>query len=155
MKGEPLRYVNGHSGGRCGPGSRYVEEDRGFDTPCWIWQGTKAPNGYGRLTVRGETKSAHRLYWEERYGRIPPGMTLDHLCRQRACVNPDHLEVVTARVNVQRGQLAKLTPDTVREIRARAAAGAPQARLAQQFGVDQSTVSRVVTGARGDWSNVA
>jgi DNA-binding XRE family transcriptional regulator len=82
-------------------------------------------------------------------------MTLDHLCRQHRCVNPDHLEVVTTQVNIQRGRLAKLTPEAVREIRARAAAGAPQGRLAQQFGVNQSTISRIVTGARGDWSNVA
>lgn len=53
--------------------------------------------------VDGKRKSGHRVAYEDKYGTIPEGMVLDHLCRNRACINPDHLEVVTQRENIMRG----------------------------------------------------
>lgn len=71
---------------------------------CWPWTAAKSDNGYGRVG-RGSTTTllAHRIVYELLIGPIPAGLELDHLCRRRDCVRPDHLEPVTHRVNVQRG----------------------------------------------------
>ena len=72
---------------------------------CWIWVGTTAGNGYGRVKIPGtkSTVSSHRLVFETLVGPIPPGLDLDHLCRVRACCNPAHLEPVTRAENLKRG----------------------------------------------------
>lgn len=70
---------------------------------CWIWTGSKMPNGYGHFEYDGKTQLSHRIAYELIKGKIPKGMTLDHICRYRDCVNPDHLEVVTQKENVLRG----------------------------------------------------
>lgn len=70
---------------------------------CWRWDGSIDPNGYGRITVDGSTRYAHRIVYENHVGPIPQGLELDHLCRVRSCVNPAHLEPVTHQVNVDRG----------------------------------------------------
>lgn len=78
----------------------YVIQENG----CWDWIGYRNKNGYGWATLRGKIyTSAHRVLWERLRGPIPKGMVLDHLCRNRACVNPDHCEVVTPQVNTMRG----------------------------------------------------
>lgn len=73
---------------------------------CWLWQGTLHRNGYGSLKVGGRNGVriyAHRLAYELFAGQIPEGLELDHLCRNRRCVNPAHLEPVTRSVNTLRG----------------------------------------------------
>lgn len=71
-------------------------------TACILWGGTIKSNGYGRLSSHGKVYSAHRFVYEKTRGPIPDGLTLDHLCRNKLCVNPDHLEPVTLRVNILR-----------------------------------------------------
>lgn len=68
-----------------------------------MWTGCIHPTGYGKLGRDGHTYYAHRYVYEQTVGPIPDGMVLDHLCRNRACVNTAHLEVVTQRENVLRG----------------------------------------------------
>jgi len=67
---------------------------------CWLWQGPLSPNGYGRTSKW----YAHRAMYEILMGPIPPRLVIDHLCRVRRCVNPDHMEVVTRGENVLRGE---------------------------------------------------
>jgi hypothetical protein len=77
---------------------------------CWTWHGAISEAGYGVVGLgrRGEGNGlVHRVVYELLVGPIPPGMDLDHLCRNRWCCNPGHLEPVTRQVNVDRGAHAK------------------------------------------------
>lgn len=75
-----------------------------FETGCWIWTGGKL-HGYASFSLgRGRTVSGHRWSYKTFVGPIPEGLTLDHLCRTPACVNPDHLEPVTMGENTRRGE---------------------------------------------------
>lgn len=69
---------------------------------CWEWQGVSDKDGYGRRKQFGKTWAAHRYVYTMCKGAIPEGLTLDHLCRNKKCVNPDHLEPVSAVENLQR-----------------------------------------------------
>ena len=70
---------------------------------CWLWTGTITSLGYGQFMVDGRTVSTHRWSYEHHVGPIPSGLVIDHLCRVRNCVNPEHLEPVTNAENVLRG----------------------------------------------------
>lgn len=76
----------------------------GLAHECWNWKAFVHPAGYGYFQMgRGRTAYAHRVSYLFYVGPVPDGMTLDHLCRNRACVNPTHLEVVSNKVNALRG----------------------------------------------------
>jgi hypothetical protein len=75
---------------------------------CWLWLCSVSPNGYatmrdGRSYRDAKTVQAHRFSYELHRGPVPAGLQLDHKCRTRSCVNPDHLEAVTQRENLLRG----------------------------------------------------
>ena len=79
-----------------------------LDGDCWLWTGctTKGPRGYGgygQFQVDGRARSAHRFAYEALCRPIPRGLCIDHLCRNRACVNPAHMEAVTIKENLLRG----------------------------------------------------
>lgn len=70
---------------------------------CWNWTGAITPYGYGISAINGYKTLAHRAFWVFENGPVPRGMDLDHLCRNRKCINPSHLEVVTRSINLRRG----------------------------------------------------
>ena len=66
-----------------------------MDTPCWEWIASCDSKGYGRFNLDGRHIRAHRISYELAKGEIPSGLDTDHLCRNKQCVNPDHLEAIT------------------------------------------------------------
>lgn len=70
---------------------------------CWLWTGSLNPGGYAQMSINGRPRHVHRFSYEHFVGPIPAGLQIDHLCRNRSCVNPDHLEPVTQRENIMRG----------------------------------------------------
>jgi hypothetical protein len=72
---------------------------------CWEWTKQRSPKGYGHVKWQRRNWRAHRLTYELLVAPIPTGMTIDHLCRNAACVNPEHLEVVTNTENNRRSPL--------------------------------------------------
>jgi hypothetical protein len=86
-------------------------------TGCWNWLKVKNENGYGRLTFGGRTFLAHRFYYERACGPVASDIDLDHLCRNPACVNPDHLEPVSHAENMRRGNTTRLTGEIAEQLR--------------------------------------
>lgn len=150
VKGKPQKYIPGHH--RRSSPLEYIEEDRGYLTPCWMWQRHCNESGYGMVgSKKHRSKLAHRVFYERKHGPIPDGLVPDHLCRQPPCVNPDHLELVTQAVNSQRGAMAKATPEIVREIRALAPT-TPVRTLCEMFGMSDRGIRNIISGTR--WKNV-
>ena len=95
----------------------YVVDD---STGCWVWRKGKNNHGYGMISeyspdrTRNCMKLAHRVAYQLHVGSIPEGKVLDHLCRNPACCNPDHLEPVTQKVNLVRGVWPKKPLDACR-----------------------------------------
>jgi hypothetical protein len=86
VRGEPVRYVTGHHT------RKSPHEYEATEGGCWIWQKGVSGNGYGMAVVERKAVLAHRLVYERLVGEIPEGYHLHHVCGNRSCVNPDHLE---------------------------------------------------------------
>lgn len=85
----------------------FAKVDRGDG--CWLWLACRQRDGYGSFRAGDSSALAHVFSWELLNGPVPQGLELDHLCRNRRCVRPDHLEPVTHAENVRRGELASAT----------------------------------------------
>ena len=86
----------------------YVIIDKGYKTPCHVWVKARTKGGYARAgyTVSYKKKVfvlVHRFLYEEKYGKLPPKLQIDHLCNTRSCINIEHLEAVTNGENQRRG----------------------------------------------------
>lgn len=136
---------------------------------CWLFVGSRHHLGYGQFTLNGRVNKAHRVSWMIHYGEIPEGMCVLHRCDVRNCINPAHLFLGTQQDNIadmvakgrqragrQRGvdnPMSKLTPETVKEIRAAYKEGAiSQHKLAKLFKVSPMTVNRIVNHKL--WSHI-
>jgi hypothetical protein len=82
---------------------RFLSKVTKKENGCWIWGGSIDRMGYGRFSVQRRDFKAHRFAFEYWRKPIPEGLCLDHLCRQPLCVNPEHLDPVTQRINLLRG----------------------------------------------------
>lgn len=122
---------------------RVKQEDRGFDTPCLIWYGEKDKEGYGRIKDGGKYVPAH---WVLK-GAPPKGYEVDHLCHQRDCVRPKHLEFVTRAENTARrrgtGRQRAMTVEERSVAIALLAEGRSLAEVAEATGFSRRTIARV------------
>jgi len=142
INGVPCRWKRGHAPAWNRRETHWTESDTG----CWVWLGPFDEHGYGVGTRRlgrnnWRNVAAHRAVYEELVGPIPDGLVLDHLCRNPPCVNPEHLEPVTQKVNVQRGLCLKLTEDELPRIYELTMQGTPSRVIAGMYGVGKSTIN--------------
>lgn len=99
--GDPLKGTGSRSRGS--KEERFLAKfKQGNPTLCWNWECSIGNHGYGQLHIKNETLLSHRLSYEYFRGPIPDGLTIDHLCRNTRCVNPNHLGPATNSINVQR-----------------------------------------------------
>lgn len=70
---------------------------------CWLWDAGISYQGYGLFVYKGRARRAHRISYEIAHGTISESLQIDHLCRVRSCVNPEHLDLVTQQENIRRG----------------------------------------------------
>lgn len=94
----------GLASSRPGAGGELIPIELSERTGCWLWRGHVRRDGYGAIQIGPRAYPAHRVFYAIKCGEIPEGKQLDHLCRVRNCCNPEHLEPVTARENIRRGQ---------------------------------------------------
>lgn len=135
-----MRFIHGHNVRRSP--YPYLIQDRGYDTPCWVWQWWTDEDGYGRAY----SGTAHKREYVRRFGRVPYGLQLHHKCEVRACINPEHLTPVTPAMNAQASSNAKLDWGKVRDIRHKFESGQySQKALSREHGVSRATIKRVVT----------
>ncbi len=98
MSGDPLFDTKWKTGGVS------IADRIDASGDCWEWTGKAAKTGYGIVSHNDKQQLVHRFVWEQLVGEIPDGLQIDHLCRNRLCCNPDHLEPVTSLENSRRGQ---------------------------------------------------
>lgn len=129
--------------------------------PCWVWTAGRISEGYGAFFLYGRNHGAHRVSFFIEHGRWPKPACL-HRCDNPACVRPDHLRegthtenmremVSRGRMKEQRGErnhAAKLSDEDVSAVRAAVAAGERHRAVAARYGVNQSTITRIVNAAR-------
>lgn len=173
VKNEPKRFINNHHFRNL---PRQSLEERFWTKvaitanpdKCWEWQAYLDTHGYGHIGIggrKGKEVAAHRVAWELTHGEIPNGLWVLHKCDNRSCCNPNHLFLGTPLDNSQdmvakgRGMRGeghynhKLTAEQVQYIRTKYASGAiSQRELADEMGIYQSAVSRIVN--KQEWKHL-
>jgi hypothetical protein len=111
-------------------------------TRCLEWTATRSNHGYGRFQLApGKPVGSHRWFYEYLFGPVGDGLEMDHLCRNRACCNPVHLEPVTRSVNVRRGLVGKITEEDRAVIRRLHAEGVRATAIGAELGVGGDCVA--------------
>ena len=116
-------------------------------TDCWIWPYSINSNGYGNMGRNKKVIEAYKFFYQEVVGPIPANCELDHLCKNKLCVNPSHLEPVSHAENCRRGKQTKLTKNNVKEIR-RLSSTLSHRLIADKFGVSRQSISYILQGKR-------
>ncbi len=132
------------------------------ETGCWDWHGSKFGDGYPRMNMQENGKQVgrrgHRLSFQHYNGPLIDGLVIAHKCDNKLCVNPEHLEQITSRQNLQdshvrilkwkgeRHPRAKLTNQQARDIRSQSFEGCRNKDLAAFYGVPNKVISRIITG---------
>ena len=152
-KGIPLRYLHGHN--RHHPSAMFIPDNwvAEHGTGCWIWQRSKTANGYGTCYHDGRRDYAHRVSYLIHKGPLTSDLEIDHLCRNRSCVNPNHLEQVTRHVNAHRGIKTKLLAAQIVDIRQRVSRGESTATICSDYHIRSGYVSAICRGLR--WADAA
>jgi hypothetical protein len=133
--------------GRWTVGVDYVIEDRGHETPCWIWQHYTTKKGHGQARCEGKSMHAHRIAFQDAFGWLPSrGFEIHHKCEVPACINPGHLISLSKGAHMDEHGRRKLDPEKAAIIRERRAAGESYYRLALDFGVSMGAILNVVRG---------
>ncbi len=149
IRGQHIRYCPGHH--LRTSVVDYTVEDRGYKTPCWVWQRRKHNQGYGTLGANGPL--AHRAYYEAEYGPLSGDCDLHHRCEVRLCVNPSHLTPVTRgehkRLHEWHGERvnwAKLCAEDVRQMRRLRDEGWTYRAIGKKFWVSRQGASDAIRG---------
>ena len=139
---------------------RFEEKFTEADGGCWLWSGTKTLAGYGTIYFSGKQLYAHRVSWVIHCGAIPMDAHVLHSCDVRNCVNPDHLFVGSNQDNVvdcvtkmrhawgEKNGHSTLTIDEIQLAKDRYLGGDTQRQIAEDLGVTQPAISRIVRGER-------
>lgn len=165
-KGEPARFLVGHSGGKVSG----TLEERFWDKVqktgmCWVWTGCKQSQGYGQIRIKRKCELAHRVSWELTNGRIADNTQVLHKCDNPACVRPDHLFLGSQQDNVddmvakgrnkngaafESRNSAKLTPGQVLWVRSLESPN--RSDLSKLLGVTTTTVCDIIN--RKTWRDI-
>jgi hypothetical protein len=133
---------------------RLAHKTKKSDSGCHEWTGCKNSHGYGQMSARNKLQGVHRLAYEEYVGPIPDGMCVCHKCDNRICLNPDHLFVGTVADNMadkgRKGRCSKhshkITRSEAEEIRRLRAIGVPINKIAAEFPISPTQISRIGRG---------
>jgi hypothetical protein len=143
---------------------RFVEKVKtDGSSGCWLWEGKTHPSGYGFFNANGRKIYAHRYPYEYLNGPVPPSLELDHVCENKACIRPDHLDPVTHAENMRRAGLrgawsgernsqAKRTELEVEVIKRAHELGAPVKDLARIFNIPLRSVYYIIK--RENWRSI-